>query len=408
MRSIACAALLLAAACSTRPLADGLPPGPFSCAGGCHALPGESGAHAAHFATPDPWSLSAYGDTRAPADYPAESVAGYVFGCGNCHPLDAARHMDGTLDVDLAASGAPAGSLKSRNGAGAARADDGTCSEVYCHSSGQAEPTFAVTPPWTSGASLGCGGCHGNPPRYPSGPAGSATANTHLVSRSQTYTDPSTGETTVYTGGYGHFAWHDMGAAYTQPWSGQHGVDDAGVANGTFGAAPMTCQTCHYDTVDPAATGPSGYYWLNTTGDYLVDGQNYTGYTCTTSDCHDDQPGRAPSGAGGVLPLRHVNGNRDVVFDPRTEPSPYGAPTDAAAPELPYWVSVFSFNPAGVLQPGAAYVPGTVSFRLDGAGYDPATKTCSAVPCHLKQTEVQWGGTDVGSWGTCFDCHASH
>jgi predicted CxxxxCH...CXXCH cytochrome family protein len=319
--------------------------------------------------------------------------------------------MDGVLDVELSPSGAPAGSLRARNADAAEYGADGTCSGVYCHSSGQATPAYRPSPAWTAGTSLACDGCHGMPPRYASGPAGSATANTHLVPRTNVYGG------TTYLGAYGHFAWHNIQALYTQPSSGQHGVNDANVADGTFGAAPMTCQTCHSETVDPRATGPSGFWWLNTTGNYLADGQNYAGFACASNNCHGGATPNAPAGAGGVLPRRHVNGTRDVSFDPRTATTTYLAPP--AAPTYPYWVSVIQFKDANVLPAGATWDPqptptvvaaaaGTLSFELSGASYDGPTKTCSAVPCHLKATTVQWGGTGLGSYTTCFGCHSNH
>jgi predicted CxxxxCH...CXXCH cytochrome family protein len=51
---------------------------------------------------------------------------------------------------------------------------------------------------------------------------------------------------------------------------------------------------------------------------------------------------------------------------------------------------------------------GTLSFRLDGAGYAPTTKTCTSVACHLRQSSVQWGGASIGSYSTCFNCHTNH
>ena len=66
--------------------------------------------------------------------------------------------------------------------------------------------------------------------------------------------------------------------------------------------------------MDPAAAGPSGFYWLDTTGAYQLPGGQLH-FAC--SACHGTAGG-PPSGAGKVLPLRHVNGRREVVFDPRT------------------------------------------------------------------------------------------
>jgi mono/diheme cytochrome c family protein len=50
-----------------------------------------------------------------------------------------------------------------------------------------------------------------------------------------------------------------------------------------------------------------------------------TRFACQT--CHTGAAGAPPVGAGKVLPWRHVNGRRDVVFDSRTTvPAGYGSP----------------------------------------------------------------------------------
>jgi predicted CxxxxCH...CXXCH cytochrome family protein len=373
----------------------------------CHGFPPATGAHVAHFGLPGV-TAGSYADTgvlqdRYPAETPTSAPAVYAFGCAHCHSVDTGRHMNGAVDVLLHEPAAPAGSLKARNAAAAAfdRAA-GTCSGVYCHSSGQEIPAFAVTPGWDSGQRLGCNGCHGNPPAYRSGAAGSASANSHLLLRV-----PMAGSAPQL---YGHFTWHNRYAGATTEVIGKHGVPGEG-------AAPMTCQTCHADTVDPTATGRSGFYWLDTTGEYNLPGAALT-YGCRTAGCHGGAPGDAPQGIGRVLPLLHVNGSRDVVFDGRTAAPAYdGVPAAPYTPDFPYWTRVLIFKDANVLPVGAAWNPppaptgsasGTLSFRLDGAGYAPATKTCTSVACHLRQTAVQWGGTDIGSYATCFNCHTNH
>jgi predicted CxxxxCH...CXXCH cytochrome family protein len=376
----------------------------------CHAFPPATGAHQVHFGLTGAASSGAYGDLSVLQDrYPGATPTGaprqYAFGCGQCHPAtDPARHMDGTVQVSLFEAAAPAGSLKARNDAAAAFDPAAkTCSGVYCHSSGQGEsPAFAPVPSWTSGQQLGCGACHGNPPAYPSGPAGSATANTHLTLR-----PPFAGSPLELLG---HFTWHNKYAGYVDMPIGKHGV--AG-----DGAAPMTCQACHAATVDPFATGRSGFWWLNTTGEYNLPGAART-YGCRTAGCHGGAPGEPAQGAGRVLPLLHVNGARDVVFDGRTAPPAYDAvPVGLLAPAYPYWVSVDQFADAAFLPAGAAWNPppapvaaaaGTISFRLDGASYEPATKTCTSVACHLAQTSVAWGDTPAHAYSTCFRCHTRH
>ena len=201
--------------------------------------------------------------------------------------------MDGVVDVTLAPAGAAAGSLKARNAPGAAYdAAGGSCGGVYCHSSGQAAPAYVASPAWTAPAgTLGCGGCHANPPAYPSGGAGAPDANGHLQLQADGFE-------------WGHFA------GLPGPW---HRTKHGGYWPGND-AAPITCQTCHFDTVDPAAAGPSGFYWLDTTGTYQLAG-GLLGFDCR--ECHGTTSG-PPAGSGRALPLRHVNGRREVVFDPRT------------------------------------------------------------------------------------------
>ena len=116
---------------------------------GCHGYPPATGAHLAHFGWTAGADRGAYGDARALGDLVAAgllpaSFPSYAFGCGSCHPLDGAKHMDGVVEVELAGAGAPAGSLKARNPAAAAYAG-GRCASVYCHSSGQAGDAAAGT-----------------------------------------------------------------------------------------------------------------------------------------------------------------------------------------------------------------------------------------------------------------------
>jgi predicted CxxxxCH...CXXCH cytochrome family protein len=285
--------------------------------------------------------------------------------------------MDGELQVELSDPAAPAGSLKALASPGASYAGaGGACSGVYCHSSGQASPAHVATPGWTSGAKLGCTGCHDNPPRYPSGGAGAADANSHLVLADDGWE-------------LGHFA------GLPGPWHGSY----HGAWNGSTNAAPITCQACHYQTTDPASAGPSGFYWLDTTGSYRLDlpgadptrlaNASWVNTQCAT--CHAPG-GAAPEGQGRVLPLAHVNGTRDVAFDPRpaigTLAGYPGAPADPAT--APYWA---------VLSGGTVFSAG-----LGTASYDAATKTCSNAACHLKQTSVRWGLVPVGV-ASCDYCH---
>jgi predicted CxxxxCH...CXXCH cytochrome family protein len=351
---------------------------------GCHAFPPVDAAHVVHAG---PASGSGYGDLSTAQD--SGGTGGYAFGCGLCHPRDGARHQDGAVQVELADPAAPAGSLKARAAPWAAYdAASGTCAGTYCHSSGQETPAFAASPSWRSGATLECDGCHGNPPRYPSGGAGAGDANSHVNLADDGWE-------------FGHFlgmAGPFHGAKHGGAWAGED-------------AAPITCQTCHFETTDPASAGPSGFYWLDTTGAYRLPGGDpsrvgtgwWANLDCTS--CHAAD-GRAAPGRGLVRPIRHVNGVRDVSFDPRTAlPAYAGWPAPPDAPSRAYWLTSASF---GVPWPASAVRDGsTLSFELSAARWDPAAKRCSNVACHLVEEPV-WGAPYqwmTGGADTCNGCH---
>jgi predicted CxxxxCH...CXXCH cytochrome family protein len=361
--------------------------------GACHGAPPASGAHRAHAAFPDP-AVPGYGDLRILEDYAPEGGPAYRFGCGHCHPLDPARHMDSVVDVDLSPSAAGASGLRARNAAGATFvAADGSCSGVYCHSSGQATPAFVEAPGWRSGTELGCAACHGNPPAYPSGGPGAPDANGHLG-----LTDAGRE--------FGHYLGL-AGPSHAQKHGG--GAHPAAEA-----AAPITCQTCHFATTDATATGPSGFYWLDTTGGYALPGgdparaDDPAWQATQCGSCHGGA-GPAPAGTGRVLPLRHVNGRRDVVFDPRTALPGYATlPPAPDRPTRPYWVTSARFCDA--LTPAATLEGTTLSLHLGGAQWDPATKSCSGVGCHFGDAPVWGRGYRVGAAApgpSCCRCHGS-
>ncbi|MCM0080736.1 CxxxxCH/CxxCH domain-containing protein [Geomonas sp. Red32] len=110
---------------------------------------------------------------------------GNNFGCVECHAKTVsgnravatmANHVNGMVDY----SGARAG--------GSARysATTKVCSNIYCHSNGNAASLVYVAPPaWNSTGTLACNGCHGTSnattgaPDYTNGGAGTTTANSH-------------------------------------------------------------------------------------------------------------------------------------------------------------------------------------------------------------------------------------
>jgi predicted CxxxxCH...CXXCH cytochrome family protein len=370
-------------------------PATLAC-GTCHGAPPADQAHAAHVRLGGLTGV-AYGQEWITADKdPSGALGAYSFGCALCHPVDAGKHGNGVIEVDLAAATAVTGGLKARNGALASYDKaSGTCSNVYCHSSGQATPTFRTSPGWASGTRLTCKGCHDDPPSYPNGGAGTASANSHL------FLNASGSES-------GHFA------GLPGPVHGsRHGNPAAPAAAGSR-ASPMTCQTCHADTVDPANVADGGFFYLDSEITTTLPGASPARLTqaawkstqCVT--CHDGTV--APKKAGKVRPLHHVDGKRDVVFDRRAAPPAswlFGSSLDGPnKPSRPYFMTGAAFPPVAVTLPSDAGFDGTtLSYALTGADYLPATMTCSAVACHLGKT-VRWGQKDFETpIQTCTGCH---
>lgn len=371
---------------------NGVLDGNFPC-GSCHPVAPATGAHALHYGDHSAPPAATYGDLRVTPDYDVNGKPYYMFGCGNCHPVDEGFHMNGQTDVELYTPGVDSGSLKALNPTTAAYAGGGgTCANVYCHSTGQEIPSYIESPAWNGGglASPRCSGCHDNPPQYASGGADSATANSHIM------LSPGGDE-------LGHFAglpgYKYMGSYHGDP--------------GAFASTVISCQTCHYESVDPTNTGPDGFYYLDTTGTYDLGGSNP--YDC--SWCHTGPTSTPPAKAGRAFSKAHVNGRRDVVFDPRTSlPSsvPLALPAGLTGrPSRPQWTSLY-WSGASELPPGSGNDGNYWSAQLSGSGYNQATKTCTAIPCHIKQSNessfpgarvvpLRWGSPPAGCGSD--NCH---
>ncbi len=292
--------------------------------GTCHDLPPNTGAHRVHVGLAGD-AGAAYGSVTTAASL--TNPTAYAFGCGNCHPVNPARHMNGGLaEVEL--YDPTAGGLKALHPANASyvpggsqlldnfnlRYTLGTCSNVYCHSDPSyatpagvprpdvdfaftgypvAYPAYALTVGRTyatvawSAANPGCGGCHGFPIRT------RAPQVTAMAGQSHSYLDAAGAES-------GHGFNHNL-------------------------SAPLSCRTCHNQTVTAA---------------------NAVSRTAGVS-------------VYGAVPIvgfgRHVNGRPDVVFD-TANPVTYRTAQSLAT---------------------ATYVQGTA--------------TCNNVACHKSQTAVRHG-----------------
>jgi predicted CxxxxCH...CXXCH cytochrome family protein len=324
--------------------------------GSCHASPPATGAHVVHFGGTS--SEAAYGNDGRITDDPTK----YKFNCGNCHPLSASKHGDGTVEIEL--YNASATGFKQYNPATASRSGTGgttVCSNVYCHSSGQVASvrTYVNTPQWGSSFTGNkCAGCHGDPPVYANGGAGVDDANSHYVS----------------LGGMGTESAHLVGIHF----------DSFTVATGGHGynlgsnMTTISCNICHASTV----TANTNTY----TNPYAPG----TGlFTCSTASCHTAGTTPLQNNLGQIADKTvHINASRDVAF------AEINIKSKAQLETLPAgWTRV------GGYKVNIDSHDETTS-ALNTATYTQGTKTCNNVQCHLGGTSVQWGAAL-----NCDSCH---
>ena len=242
---------------------------------GCHDAPPATASHLKHYG--GSIAQAGYGNTGIARDI-TPNATGYIMNCGNCHPVDASKHGNGVVDVELYNPQAPTGSLKALNPSFAGYSagptvftdardlpyTNGTCSSVYCHSYNTRTTTALVPendPDWQSklvttrvykavtwgGAPLGCSGCHGNPTQ------------------------------TAYPA-------NDGGAGDSHSWIDAYGYQNLHTWN--MGFEPVSCRYCHNDTVKQVNAFTEDGMGVRTLGEVPI--SNYS---------------------------KHVNGSNDVSFD---------------------------------------------------------------------------------------------
>lgn len=347
---------------------------------GCHGAPPPNGAHVAHASGAD--LPTAYGSLE-----PRTNATSYAFNCGYCHPLDVSRHMDGKLDVELYDPSAPKqpsdpnaqGDRKTLKGLSPTAAytagtttfngtmatyTDGTCANVYCHSAevplvasvpyptSSSAPTFAwksVTP-FADVEKDQC--CTGTADDYPD----------FAIDVTRRFASPRwVGETHAGPEKCAHcHAYPPRAAPPENAGAGQgHAWMDDGFENGHFynmgKGWPIQCRRCHSGTV--AAYLPDADYHYEPASDGIVFDKAMTIADFTM----------------------HLNGRKDVQFD--LSPTTCGK----ASPDLRY---------------------GSIPC-LQTAKFDPATRTCTNVECHISQTKQTWGAPFRYSvMAECNSCHA--
>ena len=322
---------------------------------GCHDAPPATASHLKHYG--GTVAQAAYGDTRITQNFGSNGTA-YIFGCGNCHPMNPASHNNGTCEVELYNAAATAGSPKKISPASASYTPgatvysdsrgypytNGTCDNIYCHSyrswttpSGVPNSTTCTpqvpadmvttthyrTVMW-GGAPLDCAGCHANPPRTRDPENGGAAGDSHSWIGP---VDPYVGSPFEYMHNNNMFA-ESMFPPYP---------------------TPISCMYCHNDTVRQPNTN--------------------------TWDFTDPAVPVIMSNVPISNFSNHVNGRNDVAFE-----------RQIPVPAIGDWSGR----------------------RLVNATYAPATKTCSNVACHTLRTDVVWGTPYKGGIEEGYACARCH
>ncbi len=301
----------------------------------CHGAPPSSGAHATHFG--GDVSLASYGSTEN-----LSNTSQYIFACGTCHPMSQDMHRNGTVDVELYNSNAPNGSLKSLNPSTATYTPggvvyydvdsipytNGTCSDVYCHSRTDWSSPDPISNPTGTDAN------------------GNLTYDPYVVTETRMYASVNWEDPHINCNGCHRngpqtsYPEVQAGVGNSHAWINESGYEDFHFWN--HGFDPIQCRTCHYSTITATMA------WSRDASDITYFG-----------------------GAPLANKAFHVNGNKDVSFDP---------------------VDTIVYN--------------SNSWVLTDASYDPATKLCSSVPCHLNQLTPEWGKPYRSSISAeCNQCH---
>lgn len=292
------------------------------------------------------------------------------------------------------------------------------CSNVYCHSSGQATPVYRAVAAWTSATGYGCNGCHGadsafaaaaGEPNYANGGAGTATANSH-----------------------------------------QRHVASLGIT------ATTGCAACHCRTVDAAVANKLRNYstlHLNQARNVAMKAINgksgtydSTAKTCSATYCHGTSPSPAWGGStacnschsaratdahwaansahkihweGANLPSSYAmapgNGTGDAAtyrFACSSCHSPAGGSAHAGGALAASQAAqvYFGYSAAGVR--GSYSGTGTVYSNDNGFNWTAGSSGCTATYCHsggagqAGRSAVAWSTANKSSY-SCNLCHGN-
>ena len=216
----------------------------------------------------------------------------------------------------------------------------GTCSDVYCHSKTDWSSPDAISSPLLAPDGNAMLDANGN-----------LVYDPYVVTVSTVYASIGWNDGPRDCNGCHRnnpqTAWPDVQASVgnTHAWISDWGWEDLHAWN--HGLEPIPCRSCHNSTVTEVMT-------------YSRDSWDITYF--------DD--------AAIANKVYHVNGVKDVVFDP---------------------VNPFVYNSSS----------GPKEYSLASISYDLDTKVCSDVGCHKNQPNPEWGKPYRWGWGSleCDQCH---
>ncbi len=271
------------------------------------------------------------------------AVIGVNLGCRDCHAITVSDNST------VSNKAKHANYYKDYSGINAGRYSVSTklCSNLYCHSNGKG--VYVNPPAWNSSHTLGCNGCHGTgnaagSPDYDSGPAGSATANSHSKHagpiaygfKCQVCHYETTSNSTSIRGDINpskHIDRSSQNVAFDSSQGDASYVTGTRSCSGTYchskgtsssppypapvqtalqwGGAPLGCAGCHYTNYD------SGGWQI---GNYLAGSHPY--HVDATSGarvaCYKCHIATVSSGMTITSTSNHVNRNVDIAFDSTT------------------------------------------------------------------------------------------
>jgi len=305
------------------------------------------------------------------------------FSCVKCHNAtvdsdtnisNEANHVDGEPTVSFDGTN-PSGSY------------DGllNCSNLYCHSSGQATPTYRTPPTWDSATNLTCDGCHG-------------AEGTTLIIGAPEYANNSTADRNSFNG-------HDVASHVS---------------------AVTDCIKCHNSTVNSTGgiKASSAHLDGSRTVDFL-DGGSYSNKRCSGTACH----GSTVLRWGGTATCEDCHFNTGAIGN-ETDDYTFGNNTTAQINQTE-WQNAGHGRTSGTYswtQNTAANLGctdchsyavqhnlGTNPFRLT----NPNPDTLCTATCHTSATVIHHNSSNMtANYGTanatwsftpkCVDCHDPH